>query len=457
MTPSVTSARPFRVPSLLLPVVALLLSGGVAAAQILYVPVPDTSALKAGPQLTFWFSNTTTSTHHATMSFVPEGQDGSTPPSPALEGVNAGATTVVDASPLAPGPGLLAVGGAPELIGNAQLAVSLSGGSSSLALPLIGQANQIAAKSSALVQGLRRSAGGGFSNLEIVNVGKQSTQCSVALFNTDGTEAAPGGTISVPPLSMRSFADVLAAGSNPNASDVTAQISCDQAFYPYATIFSPSPAVFQITGPSLAVSNGVGGKTGGGGGGNPPPTYPPGQPVTVTRSGIFFSPVAGNSVLPITIPVTPGGSYSVATVQFDMLVGAFTPHYTAIAALVRPGTSRNNRTLYYGFDIRGNVGRTFIDLGVVGLEPALKSSYPWTVGQLYHIKITYDVVQKLFTLQVSQGGVQEDQVQGANFNWDLRDTGTGLEISFGLPGVADDAYFPPLGWVFSNFSVSMTP
>ena len=63
-------------------------------------------------------------------------------------------------------------------------------------------------------------------------------------------------------------------------------------------------------------------------------------------------------------------------------------------------------------------------------------------------------MQKLITLDVWSGGTQVDQVQGANFNWNLSDNGQGVRLAFGLPGVADGAYFPPLGWVFSHLSAN---
>jgi hypothetical protein len=430
-------------------------------AQTLYVPVPDASALQATPQITLRLNNASAATRHANVSFVEEGQSGSAPGVTHALGVAANGASVADGSSLVSGAGLLVISGSPQVTATVEYSIANSAGGSDFFLPVIGEANQIAAKSTALVAGLERATGGGFANLEIVNLGSASTQCSVSLVNLDGSPAAAGATVTLPPVSMTSFTDVLSGSANPNPSNVTAEVTCDQAFYPYATIYSPSPAAFHIAVPSTTVGTGVGGSnTSSGGGTTSPgqPTFPPGAAVSVRRSGVFFAPVDSSlSALDIPIPVTPNGSYSQATVEFDMVVGAFTPHYTAIAALLRPGSSRNNRTLYFGFDIRGNVGRTFIDLGVVGLEPAIKSSYPWTEGSQYHIKLVYDVVQKILTLSIFQDGSQQAQVHGANFNWDLRDTGKGMQVQFGLPGVADGAYFPPIGWIFSNLSIEMTP
>jgi hypothetical protein len=425
---------------------------GAAAAQALFVPIPSTSALGQAPQVRFSFANPSAAARHFGTFFVPAGEDGTTlGGSPRQTGVPAGGSVAIDGTSLISGAGLLQISGAPEIFASAELTLSLPGGSSDFSLPVLSTADVVAANSMAVVQGLRRSDSGGFSNLELVNFSKKLSQCSVSLVASDGSQAEAPAIVTVPPMAMRSFGDVLSGAANPNISDVSAQVSCDQGFYAYAMVYSTSPSLLRFVAAAPAIAAGIGGT--GGTGGPPPPHGTPGLPVSVSRGGIFFAPASGNSVLDIPVPLTLKGYYSVATMEFDMLVGPFTPHYTTILALVRTGT-RTTRTLYFGFDIRGNVGKTFIDLGVPVLEPAIKAGFPWTVGVQYHIKITYDVVQKLFTLQVFSGGTQVDEVQGANFNWDLSDNGQGVDLAFGLPGVADSAYYPPLGWVFSNLSAN---
>jgi hypothetical protein len=430
------------------------LLAGAAAAQVLYVPVPSTGAFGQSPQVRLSFANPSGADRRCGTVFIPAGHDGSAPGRPRQTTVPAGGTAFFDGTALISGAGLLQLSGAPQVFAGAELSLQLPGGAAELALPVLSGANVVAAHNLAVVQGLRRGDDGALSNLELVNFGQQLAQCSVSLVAADGTGVG-AATVTVPPVSMRSFPDVLkGAGAVANvAADVAAHVTCDQGFYPYAVVYTPNPAALRLVGPAPALGAGIGGSGNNGGGGPPPSQGPPAQPIAITRGGVFFAPGFGNSALDVPVPLTLNAAYSVATMEFDMLVGPFTPHYTTILALVRTG-SRTTRTLYFGFDIRGNVGKTFIDLGVPVLEPAIKAGFPWAVGVQYHIKLTYDVVQKQITLDVFSGGTQVDHVQGGNFNWDLSDNGQGVRLAFGLPGVADGAYFPPLGWVFSNLSAS---
>jgi hypothetical protein len=429
-------------------IAAAATAGGAAAAQVLYVPVPATSQLGSAPQVRLSLANPSAAARRCGAVFVPAGLDGTAPGRPQQTTVPAGGSAFFDATPLLSGAGLLQLSGAPQVFASAELTVPASGGAADLMLPVLSSADATAAGNVAVVQGLRRGDDGTLSNLELVNLGKSLAQCSIGLVASNGARVG-SATVTVPPLSLRSFADVL-KGTGASA-DAVAQVSCDQSFYPYAILATPDPARLRLIAPSPSLGSGG---SGSGSGGQPPPPGTPGQPVSITRGGVFFAPSAGSSALDVPVPLTPNGTYGVATIEFDMLVGPFTPHYTAILALVRTGT-RVTRTLYFGFDIRGNVGKTFIDLGVPVLEPAIKAGFPWTVGVQYHLKLTYDVVQKQITLQVFGGGTLLDQVQGANFNWDLSDNGQGVKLAFGLPGIADAAYFPPPpGWIFSNLSAT---
>jgi hypothetical protein len=179
--------------------------------------------------------------------------------------------------------------------------------------------------------------------------------------------------------------------------------------------------------------------------------------VIVERSGVFFTPVANASVLDIPVPLVPGRGYRKATIDFDMTTATFSPVFDSIVGFLRPGTTRDDRTLYFGFNIRGGRGRTFIDLGVPVLEPAIKANYAWKQRTQYHIRIVYDVVAKNMVLQALQNGQIVHTAAGGIFNLDLSDQGTGVLLKFGLPGVSDLAYFPPLGWTFANLRAQVEP
>jgi hypothetical protein len=179
--------------------------------------------------------------------------------------------------------------------------------------------------------------------------------------------------------------------------------------------------------------------------------------VSVERAGVFFVPVANASDLDVPIPLVPGKAYRKAVIEFDLTTATFSPVFDSIVGFLRPGTSRDNRTLYFGFNIRGTRGRTFIDLGVPVLEPAIKASYKWLQKTQYHIKIVYDVQAKAMSLQAIQNGQVVHTAAGGIYNLDLSDQGAGVFLKFGLPGIADQAYFPPIGWTFANLKAQVEP
>lgn len=56
--------------------------------------------------------------------------------------------------------------------------------------------------------------------------------------------------------------------------------------------------------------------------------------------------------------------------------------------------------------------------------------------------------------QITNGNNVLFNVSSSLYNDDLNAVGANLPtLEFGLPGIADDAYFPPYGWRFSNLKV----
>jgi len=263
----------------------------------------------------------------------------------------------------------------------------------------------------------------------------------------NGSPLGADATVSVPPVSERRFEDALATLGVTAISDARLAVSCDQSFYAFAEVLgSTSPSAVVIT-PTLSLDSALA----------PPGTVPPSTSVIVERSGVFFTPVANASALDVPVPLVPGRAYRKATIDFDMTTVTFSPVFDSIVGFLRPGTSRDDRTLYFGFNIRGGRGRTFIDLGVPVLEPAIKANYAWKQRAQYHIKIVYDVVAKNMVLQALQNGQVVHTAAGGIFNLDLSDQGTGVLLKFGLPGVSDFAYYPPLGWTFANLRAQIEP
>ena len=82
---------------------------------------------------------------------------------------------------------------------------------------------------------------------------------------------------------------------------------------------------------------------------------------------------------------------------------------------------------------------------------------PWQAFHTYHLKITYDVPGRVVRLEVFEGGVRKQILAGQAQHLDLKNDGHALSVDFGQSGIADGAYYPPIGWQYSNLKVVLTP
>jgi hypothetical protein len=316
-------------------------------------------------------------------------------------------------------------------------------------VPPISSTNLIRAGQTADLQGLERSETGPRTNLGIVNLGHRATQCTIRASRLNGAPLGDGATVTLQPLSLRRFEDALATLGAGAIADARVAVSCADPFWTFAEILGAAVPSAVLVTPTVSLDSSLA----------PPGTTPPpaGSPVVVERSGDFFVPVPGASALDVPIPLAAGQAYRRAIIELDMRTNTFAPVFDSIVGLVRPGTSIENRILYFGFHIRGRRSRTFIDLGVPVLEPAIRADYRWTEQTLYRVRIVYDVQARTITLQALQNGQVVHTATGGIFNLDLSDNGNGMVLKFGLPGIADNAYFPPFNWTFSNLRAQIEP
>lgn len=443
--------------TLLLGALALLAPLVPAFAGTVYIPVTSNRTVGTTTYVTrLWLSNPGAASRRLSVLFLPANTDGTvrTGLTPQSFTLAPGGTLLL--SGLAPtgASGLLELTGAPQVLATARLdAVDTAARTlGSAYVPAISSKNLVAQNGSADLLGLERGTAGPVTHLGVVNLGQRAAQCTVRAARVNGTPIGDPAIVSVPPVSLRRFEDALGLLGVTAVADARVGISCDQDFSAFAEVLgTAAPAVVVVT-PSLSLDSTLAPP-----GSTPPPPPPPNGTVLVERTGVFFIPAASVSVLDVPVPLVPGAAYKRATIDFDMTTAGFAPVFDSILGFLRPGTSRDDRTLYFGFNIRGNRRRTFIDLGVPVLEPAIKATYDWRERTAYHIRIVYDVQARTLVLQALQNGVVVHTASGAIFNVDLSDNGTGVVLKFGLPGVSDLAYFPPIGWTFANLRAQVEP
>lgn len=449
--------------ALLLGPPALLAALVPAFAGTVYVPVTGSRTVGSTSYATrLWLANPGTVARRVTVLFLPAGTDGTqrSGMTPQAFSLSPAGTLLLNNLAPAGTNGLLEITGAPQVVVTARLdAVNAAAASGTVAasayLPAVSSKNLVAKNGTADLLGLERSVGGAggangtLTNLGIVNLGQQPAQCTVRGALVNGTPIAGTAVVTVPPVSLRRFEDAFGTLGVTAVSDARLSVSCDQDFSAFAEVLGgTAPGVVVVT-PTVSLDSTLA----------PPGTNPPpaGGSVTVQRPGTFFIPLTSASDFDIPVPLVPGRAYGKATIEFDMGTNGFSPVYDSILGFLRPGTASASRTLYFGFNIRGSRRKTFIDLGVPVLEPAITASFPWQAQALYHIKIVYDVQARSMVLQASQNGQVQHNVSGRIYNLDLSDQGTGILLKFGLPGIADFAYYPPIGWTFANLRAQIDP
>lgn len=159
-----------------------------------------------------------------------------------------------------------------------------------------------------------------------------------------------------------------------------------------------------------------------------------------------------------TVPLRLGVPYKAIYVEFDLDLDHWvTPIFHNIASLRRTANKRLQRVLYWGFIIRGDRRRTILDLGA---EKQIKQDHPWQEQTRYHIAMETNLPGKRIKMDVfDQDGNYLFGVQGKMTAREIKNLGGDklVKVDFSSGGVAFFAYFPPLGWRFSNLKVTAVP
>ena len=381
--------------------------------------------------------------------------------------------------------GMLLVTGAPQLVVSARLE-AFSGGSAlaSANLQAVTGRQVSVADATVVLQGLARRTDGLATSIHVANASEQAASCVLKAFRKNGQQIEQNMNITNKPLSLRSFPDAFATLGETELADARFTVSCNQPFYAFARVQKPGTAELEVVTPSATV-------------GRAPAVasldsdlpkgdaYPDPDEATLAAAeaelvpadlaadgtltmdvpGEFLRAKQGNSFKLYTLPLREGLEYGRAEVEFDLEMGKWrTPLFHGIMGFKRSNPDRRQRVLYTGLILRGSNGyKTILDIGKdprTGEGELVKSNTgPWRERAKYHLKFTYDTPARRVTLQVWRNGNLVQTLSGDINNRDLRDLGQGRRVTldFGMTGVADGAYFPPLGWVYSNLKVKVSP
>lgn len=312
-------------------------------------------------------------------------------------------------------------------------------------LPLLTPANVFAAGSKAFVIGLSKAADNQ-SSLSIFNLGGTLAQCGFIALRPKGSKIEQRTGIGVPAFGARRIDDALRKSGN--GGGIVISVTCDQPFYAMGAWPDEDRTRVKVNYPIA--------------------TFPKaGTAVTmIDRKGQFLNCLPDYSFQRFTLPFEtaasgPGTRYKTLTIEFDVRTGD--PEYVVIRNIVgmlRAGGRRFGKTLFFGsFDRPQASGgpKMLVDLGTPYIETVVKRGADLSGLQNLHFRIVLDAQQHSLVYQITRGGNAIFNVTTGFFNDDLNAVGGDQPVlEFGLPGVADNAYFPPFRWKFSNLKVVAT-
>lgn len=420
-------------------ILALALAGSIpASATVYWVPAPEMGGAR-NPQT--HLEVTGGGTRKLELAFVDTGESGVDVTGGALVNVdNDVKPNVFNATRHIGDVGMLRIENDPgPNVAGGSLLFDDGPNSQAWAVPVLNQSNWFEGGETAYIQGLRRTRTG-HANLEIMNFAPRLNSCDIQLIRPKGTPIGAPLTVALLPVSHRLIEDpIQGAIAGATAAGLRATVTCEEPFYAYGTFVDPDPGEFRFHYPLSA-----------------PPT-PGVETLAINRPGTFFAPRQGNSALVIDLPLVKDVAYRKVTVDFDVRISKFTPIFTGIVGMSHKGGQRFNRTLYFGTFARGGRSRSLFDLGSPVVEPSLRVATGWREGATHHMTIVYDTENATSSFKVTRGDTVLTNVVGSAYNLDLAHRGDNpVKLTFGLPGVADNAFFPPLGWKFSNLQVRIT-
>jgi hypothetical protein len=306
-------------------------------------------------------------------------------------------------------------------------------------LPLLSASDFFAAKSTVYVLNLVKATDAA-STLQIFNAGTLAATCSAAVLRPKGSIINQRVGLTVPAVGVLLVSDILSKVPSASASGINVAVSCDQPFYALGSYPATNRwnsavqyPVAKLRGPLTAVT-------------------------LYNMPGRFFHATQNNGLFELPLNLDPNVAYR--SVTFDFEADIANPRgdvfFEALLGFSRKGGRRFGKTLFFGNFYKVSQDKMVIDEGTPFIETDVKRNFPLVQGRTYHWIVTVDNDLQSIHYVVNEGGSNvADIYTGLYNNFDPVD-GNMPVFDIGLGGVADNAYFPPAGWTFSNLSIVAT-
>ena len=338
-------------------------------------------------------------------------------------------------------------------------------------VPVLTSKNLVDAGNGLTLQGLRRTDGGVFTNVVLVNLGHDAAQCTVKVFRAGGQQIASTALLPMKALSAVQFPDALHLLGEGAIQDVNAQVYCDQPFYGFLTKYSRETGEVLVTTPSATSDSALtvpGTNT-------PAPPSAPGA-VVFSQMGTFHVPTPGNPTKIYNIAVPDGSSFSNAIVDFDFYQGGwydkdpsglhsvFWLHRGAYGGPTDwPKWPGNITAFVNAYGPNKNLVKMISNMDQPRNADKSKgqANYALQPGQTYHVHFEYDTTKGQATLEISQNDNVVTSMTMPTTTKKLKaDSDDAWMIYFGHQdqyGTGNGAERPTYGWKYQNLRVEFVP
>lgn len=237
---------------------ALLAAAAPAFGGAVYVPyTADITVGNIRYETQVWAANRGSENRRFSTVFINAGSDGTNRQGvvPTVRTVVTGSSVLVQDLAGANQLGMLEIAGAPQIAVSARI-VPVGGEAGSLGgtLPVISSESLIPAGTTVHLQGLARD-GQKITDLVLANVDHSQASCSVSTIGANGAELGTTAQVTIAPLSVNRFADVLATLNPPQVSGVRTVVSCNKTFYAFALTFDSVNAGVKVIEPSAPLTS----------------------------------------------------------------------------------------------------------------------------------------------------------------------------------------------------------
>lgn len=437
---------------------ALMLLGPVAPlwGGTIYVPYAVNKTVR-GHQFTteIRVHNDDTSSHKLTYLFIPAGKNGTNfdrASEPIEITVKGHVTEVLDDLVPDGERGMLEISADPEIAVTARLIGSADKGETKtfgVEIPVITSTNVITPGRTAILQGLRRSEDRVVSDFFIANLSIERTQCAVEVRKRGGAEVVEE-VLSLAPLSLSAFYDVLGLIDVENASDIMIAVTCDQLTRPFAVKQDLATAELLFIPPSGTGNSSL----------DPFPSNECPPDALLQLDGTFHVPQPRSERATYFAPTTPGQSYNRLIVTMEFTHGGWhriSSANHAVFWLNRTSQWSGNVFGYLNlFGPKKNNAKNLTNVDLPrGVVAAVTQGAVFDQGETYVVHYTYDAAANFIETVISEKGGAELVRMTDRTTVRKIVTDDNFMVVFGHSANEHGLELPTYGWEYANFCLRL--